>query len=150
MRRRGSRRVPRPGGRRPARAARRGRRASPRPAAGRRAVGPRAAQRFTPLGGPRPGAPDSAGEPDSPADVPGGAASDPNGRVLAHLANVRTCLMWLRTGMTMIVLGLAAAQFLTRGLVLGVPLVELLAIGLVAGGMLLSAVGLGLYLATRR
>ncbi len=47
-----------------------------------------------------------------PANTP---HADPDSRARTHLANERTFLAWLRTGLSLIALGLATAQFL-RGM----------------------------------
>jgi putative membrane protein len=55
------------------------------------------------------------------SSCPGGA--DPDSRARTHLANERTFLAWLRTGLSLIALGLAAAHFLPDDLVPGFPIV---------------------------
>ncbi len=67
--------------------------------------------------------------------------ADPDSRARTHLASERTFLAWLRTGVTCVTLGLAAAQFLTRDLVPGVPLTRGLAIVLVFQGVLVTLNG---------
>ena len=67
--------------------------------------------------------------------------ADPDSRARTHLANERTFLAWIRTAITFITLGLAAAQFLDTDRVLGVPLSAYLAIVLVCGGIGLALVG---------
>src|SRR5215218_9897005 len=39
-------------------------------------------------------------------------AADPDTRARTHMANERTFLAWFRTGITLLALGIAAAQFL--------------------------------------
>ena len=56
------------------------------------------------------------------------------------LAAERTYLAWLRTAITLIALGLAAAQFLSRDVLPGVPLVRILSSLLVGAGILLPIV----------
>ena len=63
-------------------------------------------------------------------------AVDPDSRARTHLANERTFLAWFRTGITLIALGLAAAQFLGAGL--------LAILGVVAGAVMVI-VGLVRY-----
>ena len=46
------------------------------------------------------------------ANLAPGGHTDPDSRARTHLANERTFLAWLRTGLGLIVLGLAAAQFM--------------------------------------
>ena len=84
---------------------------------------------------------DLAGAPDPRR--PSGAArpADPDSRARTHLANERTFLAWLRTGLSLILLGLGAAQFLERDLVAGFPATEAFAALLVAGGVALTAFG---------
>jgi putative membrane protein len=69
--------------------------------------------------------------------------TDPDSRARTHLANERTYLAWLRTGITLIALGLAAAQFLDPGVMPGVPVVGLLSTGVIVLGAF--TVGVGLY-----
>ncbi len=68
-----------------------------------------------------------------------------SGRARTHLSNERTFLAWFRTALALIALGLAAAQFLARGVEPGVPLVRSLAIALVASGAFAVAAGLWRY-----
>jgi putative membrane protein len=68
---------------------------------------------------------------------------DTDSRTRTHLANERTFLAWVRTGITLIALGLAAAQFLTRDIIPGVPVVRVLAIALVSSGVLTVVIGSG-------
>ncbi|HVL54267.1 MAG TPA: DUF202 domain-containing protein [Vitreimonas sp.] len=70
--------------------------------------------------------------------------TDPDSRARTHLANERTFLAWLRTGVTLIALGLAAAEFLTHDTD-GLPLVRLLATGLIATGILTVVLGVARY-----
>lgn len=89
--------------------------------------------------------PASAPQPASPADPPAAGRGDPDSRARTHLANERTFLAWFRTGLTLIALGIAAAQFLTRDVVAGIPVVSLLATILVVTGVSLAVVGAGRY-----
>jgi putative membrane protein len=68
---------------------------------------------------------------------------DPDSRARTHLANERTFLAWLRTGITLIALGLAAAQFLSRDVEPGVPIVRTLSTLVIAMGAF--TVGVGIY-----
>lgn len=75
---------------------------------------------------------------------------DLDSRARTHLANERTFLAWFRTGLSLVALGLAAAQFLGQ-LLLGVPgLHTLLAYFLVIAGIILIGLGLLRFLAVRR
>ncbi len=70
-----------------------------------------------------------------------GRAADPDSRARTHLANERTFLAWLRTGLSLIALGLAAAQFLDQEVVSGFPATDLFAALLVVGGVALTVFG---------
>src|SRR5262249_24707037 len=76
----------------------------------------------------------------APGPEPGGRA-DPDSRARTHLANERTFIAWFRTGVAMIALGIAAAQFLSHDAFGGVPVVRVLATLLVVGGTVLVCVG---------
>jgi putative membrane protein len=66
---------------------------------------------------------------------------DPESRARTHLANERTLLAWLRTGLSLIALGVGAAQFLNRDLTPGIPSTTLFYGALVACGVFLIMVG---------
>ena len=74
---------------------------------------------------------------------------DAESRARTHLANERTFLAWFRTGITLIALGIAAAQFLTFEASGGIPLVEVLATILVVSGIGVALVGAARYLSGR-
>ncbi len=80
-----------------------------------------------------------------PAPDPAGVP-DPDSRARTHLANERTFLAWFRTGLTLIALGIAAAQFLTRDVAPGLPVVRLLSTVLAITGMFVVGVGARRYL----
>jgi putative membrane protein len=82
--------------------------------------------------------------------IPVGGVPDPDSRARTHLANERTFLAWFRTGLTLIALGLAAAQFLSRDVVAGIPVVRTLSTLLALTGMFLVLVGARRYLDGRR
>ena len=65
--------------------------------------------------------------------------ADPDSRARTHLANERTFLAWLRTGLSLIALGLVGAQFLERDLIPGVPVVTGFAALLVLSGVVMTA-----------
>ena len=75
--------------------------------------------------------------------------ADPDSRARTHLANERTFLAWLRTALSLIALGLAAAHFLQRDLVPGVPVTAIFAALLVGSGVVMS-VAAGVHYARSR
>ena len=74
---------------------------------------------------------------------------DAESRARTHLANERTFLAWFRTAITLIALGLAAAQFLTYEASDGIPIVEILATFLVVSGIALALIGAWRYASGR-
>ena len=76
---------------------------------------------------------------------------DPGSRVRSHLANERTFLAWLRTGLALIVVGIGAAQFLEldRNLIPGVRIVSDFAALLILIGTLTVIVGRARYMQSR-
>ena len=87
---------------------------------------------------------------DGPGSEPGAdraGRTDPDSRARTHLANERTFLAWLRTGLALIVLGIGAAQFVSheRQLVPGVPVVTLVSVFLIVAGAALVAMGNARY-----
>ena len=76
---------------------------------------------------------------------------DPGSRVRSHLANERTFLAWLRTGLALIVVGIGAAQFLEldRNLIPGVRIVSDFAALLILVGTLTVIVGRTRYMQSR-
>ena len=64
-----------------------------------------------------------------------------NAMVRTHLANERTFLAWVRTGLTCMALGVAAAQLLDAHTLAGVSLSTLLGVLLVALGACTVVVG---------
>jgi putative membrane protein len=85
----------------------------------------------------------------SGSHAPGPARSlvDPDSRARTHLANERTFLAWLRTGLGMIVLGLAVGQFIDvdRDLVPGIRAVSNFAAALIIAGTLIVLTGSARY-----
>jgi putative membrane protein len=68
-------------------------------------------------------------------------AADPDSRARTHLANERTFLAWFRTGITLVALGLAAAQLLGSPGGPGEEVVHVLATLVIATGGLMAAIG---------
>ena len=77
-------------------------------------------------------------------------AVDPDSRARTHLANERTFLAWFRTGITLIALGLAAAQFLARESESAAPLVRGLSTVVILTGAFVVVVGMARYREGRR
>ena len=68
-------------------------------------------------------------------------AADSDSRARTHLANERTFLAWLRTGLSLLAVGIAAARFLPLALVPGLPYVTVFAVLLVLSGTALVLYG---------
>jgi putative membrane protein len=75
---------------------------------------------------------------------------DPDSRARTHLANERTFLAWFRTGITLVALGIAAAELLGRGGEPGALLVRGLAGLVILAGAGSVAIGLVRYRHARR
>jgi putative membrane protein len=75
---------------------------------------------------------------------------DPDSRARTHLANERTYLAWFRTGITLVALGLAAAQFLAPGTTGGDVFVRGLSLTVIITGAFLLIVGGQRYVQGRR
>jgi putative membrane protein len=72
-------------------------------------------------------------------------AVDRDSRARTHLANERTFLAWLRTGLSLMAVGLAAAGFLPVDLVPGLPYVRAFAALLVLSGTIMVLYGASRY-----
>lgn len=66
---------------------------------------------------------------------------DLDSRARTLLANERTFLAWLRTGLSLVAAGLAVANFLPAGVIPGVPYVRMYSVLLVLSGTLLVLIG---------
>lgn len=66
---------------------------------------------------------------------------DLDSRARTLLANERTFLAWLRTGLSLVAAGLAVANFLPVGVIPGVPYVRIYSVLLVVSGTLLVVTG---------
>ena len=84
-----------------------------------------------------------------PGDEPR-LAVDRDSRARTHLANERTFLAWLRTGLSLMAVGLAAARFLPVDLVPGFPYVRAFSVLLVLSGTALVIYGASRYLRANR
>lgn len=73
-------------------------------------------------------------------------AVDRDSRARTHLANERTFLAWLRTGLSLMAVGLAAAGFLPVDLVPGFPYVRAFSVLLVVSGTMMVVYGASRYL----
>src|SRR5918995_462342 len=73
-------------------------------------------------------------------------AADRDSRARTHLANERTFLAWLRTGLSLVAVGLAAAGFLPVDLVPGFPYVRSFAALLVLSGTVMVLHGASRYM----
>lgn len=71
--------------------------------------------------------------------------ADVDSRARTHLANERTFLAWLRTGLSLVAVGLAAAGILPPDLIPGLPYVRVFSILLVLSGTLLIVCGAARY-----
>jgi putative membrane protein len=72
-------------------------------------------------------------------------AVDRDSRTRTHLANERTFLAWLRTGLSLMAVGLAVAGFLPVDLVPGFPYVRSFSVLLVLSGTVLVIYGVSRY-----
>ncbi|HEX9016308.1 MAG TPA: DUF202 domain-containing protein [Chloroflexota bacterium] len=70
---------------------------------------------------------------------------DPDNQARTYMAAERTFLAWLRTGTTLVALGIAGAQFIARNVVPGFPLTRTLSVVLVLAGILLMMTGTWRY-----
>src|SRR5215217_5899109 len=93
--------------------------------------------------------PESSAEADQELSATGRA--DLGSRAQSHLANERTFLAWLRTGLSLIVVGIGAAQFLNvdRNLIPGLRTVSDFATVLIVFGMLTVIMGRARYMQSR-
>ena len=76
--------------------------------------------------------------------------ADPDSRARTHLANERTFLAWLRTGLSLVAVGLAAAGFLPFDLVPGIPYVRAFSALLVLSGTAITLFGATRYVKAAR
>ena len=66
---------------------------------------------------------------------------DLDSRARTLLANERTFLAWLRTGLSLVAAGLAVANFLPVGVIPGLPYVRIYSVLLVISGTMLVLIG---------
>ena len=83
-------------------------------------------------------------------DRPLHRATDPDSRARTHLANERTFLAWLRTGLSLVAVGLAAAGFFPVDLVPGFPYVTVFSMLFVFSGTLIVLHGALRYVKASR
>jgi putative membrane protein len=83
-------------------------------------------------------------------DPPPARPADPDSRARTHLANERTFLAWLRTGLSLVAVGMAAAGFLPADLVPGFPYVRVFSILLVLSGTAMTMYGVNRYVRASR
>lgn len=75
---------------------------------------------------------------------------DGDSRARTHLANERTFLAWLRTGLSLLAVGLAAANFLPLDLIPDFPYVRLFSTLLIVTGIATVVVGANRYSVANR
>ena len=75
---------------------------------------------------------------DGTSPTPRPAMTDPDSRARSLLANERTFLAWIRTSVSMIAIGVAAAQFIGPEVVAEVHVVTIFSLLLVIGAIVLS------------
>lgn len=88
--------------------------------------------------------------PTRPTDHSLARPADPDSRARTHLANERTFLAWLRTGLSLVAVGLAAAGFLPFDLVPGFPYVTTFSSLLVLSGIVMALYGAARYVKASR
>jgi putative membrane protein len=76
--------------------------------------------------------------------------ADADSRARTHLANERTFLAWLRTGLSLVAVGMAVAGFLPVDLVPGIRYVTLFAAFLVVFGTVMVVYGANRYVSAYR
>ena len=76
--------------------------------------------------------------------------ADADSRARTHLANERTFLAWLRTGLSLVAVGMAVAGFLPVDLVPGIRYGTLFAVLLVLLGTAMAAYGASRYVTAYR
>jgi putative membrane protein len=67
--------------------------------------------------------------------------TDLDSRARSLLANERTFLAWVRTGLSMLAIGIAAAQFIGRDEVNGIHIVTIFSLFLAVSGVMLTVFG---------
>lgn len=75
------------------------------------------------------------------------SVSESDSRIRTHLANERTFLAWLRTGLSLVAVGIGAASFLPLDIIPGVPYVRLLSVSLVLAGVATMLLGVSRFTA---
>ena len=85
-----------------------------------------------------------------PSSAAGPRPADSDSRARTHLANERTFLAWLRTGLSLVAVGMAVAGFLPADLVPGIRYVTIFAVLLVAIGAVMAVYGANRYVVAYR
>ena len=83
-------------------------------------------------------------------DRPVARLADPDSRARTHLANERTFLAWLRTGLSLVAVGMAAAGFLPADLVPEFPYVRVFSILLILSVTTMTLYGANRYVRASR
>jgi putative membrane protein len=83
-------------------------------------------------------------------DVPSVRLADSDSRARTHLANERTFLAWVRTGLSLVAVGIAAAGFLPADLVPAFPYVRVFSILLVLSGTAMTMYGVKRFVRASR
>ncbi len=76
--------------------------------------------------------------------------ADPDSRARTHLANERTFLAWLRTGLSLMAVGIVAAGFLPPDLIPGLRYVTMFAMVVVISGTVMVVYGARRYVTAYR
>ena len=84
------------------------------------------------------------------ADLAAPWSADPDSRARTHLANERTFLAWLRTGLSLVAVGIAVAGFLPPDLIPGVRYVTGFALVLAVFGTIMVLYGAWRYVRANR
>ena len=87
------------------------------------------------------------GSPEKSRSTVTASGSESDNRIRTHLANERTFLAWLRTGLSLVAVGIGAASFLPLDIIPGFPYVRMLSISLVLAGIATILLGVSRFTA---